>query len=335
MKAAIFEGAGKPLVLRSIDDPTADEGEVVIKVGRCGVCGTDLHMTSGHATDFPAGTILGHEYAGEIVEIGAGVTNFKIGDIITAMPCKGCGKCAACLAGAPLMCARMQGLVGGFGEYLRAAATSAVKLPASLSLADGALVEPLCVGLHGVSLAQLVPGARVLVLGAGSVGLAAIFWARQLGAGKVAAASRAARRAGLALQLGADDFVQFGDGEAERIADVLGGPPDVVLEAAGAVGMLNKAVELVRPNGLIVSMGFCTSPDPILPSLATWKQVRLAFSMGYTLQEFQFCTDILAAGHLEPRLMVTETVGLNALPEAFEALRAGSGQTKLHVNPWA
>jgi threonine dehydrogenase-like Zn-dependent dehydrogenase len=277
-------------------------------------------MTSGHATDFPAGTILGHEYAGEIVDIGAGVTNFKIGDIITAMPCKGCGKCAACLAGAPLMCAQMQGLVGGFGEYLRAAATSAVKLPASLSLADGALVEPLCVGLHGVSLAQLVPGARVLVLGAGSVGLAA---------------SRAARRAGLAVQLGADDFVQFGDGEAERIADVLGGPPDVVLEAAGAIGMLNKAIELVRPNGLIVSMGFCTSPDPILPSLATWKQVRLAFSMGYTLGEFQFCTDILAAGHLEPRLMVTETVGLNALPDAFEALRAGSGQTKLHVNPWA
>ncbi len=320
MRAAIFEGAGKPLVLRSIDDPTAGEGELVLKVGRCGVCGTDLHMTSGHATDFPAGTILGHEYAGEIVDIGAGVTNFKIGDIITAMPCKGCGKCAACLAGAPLMCAQMQGLVGGFGEYLRAAATSAVKLPASLSLADGALVEPLCVGLHGVSLAQLVPGARVLVLGAGSVGLAA---------------SRAARRAGLAVQLGADDFVQFGDGEAERIADVLGGPPDVVLEAAGAIGMLNKAIELVRPNGLIVSMGFCTSPDPILPSLATWKQVRLAFSMGYTLGEFQFCTDILAAGHLEPRLMVTETVGLNALPDAFEALRAGSGQTKLHVNPWA
>ncbi len=335
MRAAVFEGAGNKLALRSIDDPTAGPNEAVIKVGRCGICGTDVHMTSGHGSDFPIGSILGHEYAGEVVEIGAGVSNLRKGDIVTALPSTGCGKCAACLAGAPLMCAQMQGYMGGFGEYMRIAAASAIKLPASLSLMDGALVEPLSVGLHGVAMAQLSPGARVLVLGAGSVGLAAIFWARHLGAGKIAAASRSPRRAGIAAELGADGFVQLGEGETERSAEVLGGPPDVVFEAAGAVGLLGKAVALVRQNGLIVSLGFCTSPDPILPSFATWKQVRIAFSMAYTLQEFQYCTDVLAAGHLQPRAMVSETIGLDALPDMLEALRAGCNQTKVHVDPWA
>jgi threonine dehydrogenase-like Zn-dependent dehydrogenase len=82
-------------------------------------------------------------------------------------------------------------------------------------------------------------------------------------------------------------------------------------------------------------LGFCTSPDPILPSFATWKQVRIAFSMAYTLQEFQYCTDVLAAGHLQPRAMVSETIGLDALPDMLEALRAGCNQTKVHVDPWA
>src|SRR5277367_7050464 len=101
MKVAIFEGACKPLTVTDADDPTPGSGEVVIKVGRCGICGTDLHMTSGHGMDFPVGTVLGHEYAGEVVAVGAAVGNLKISDRIAAMPAMGCGRCAACLAGYP------------------------------------------------------------------------------------------------------------------------------------------------------------------------------------------------------------------------------------------
>lgn len=337
MQAVVFEGAGRLLCVQEQDTPKPDSGEVIIKVGRCGICGTDLHMTSGHVMDFPAGTVLGHEYAGEVVELGAGVTSLRVGDRITAMPCTGCGRCAACLAGYPLGCQAMQGRLGGFGQYLRAAERSAVKLPADLSLADGALVEPLAVGLHGVALARLDPGARVLVLGAGSVGLAAIYWARRLGAGRIAAASPSARRAELAQGMGADGFVTLAEDAATQDSAMaaLGGPPDVVFECAGAVGLLGRAVGLVRPNGLIVSMGFCMAPDPIVPAMATWKQVRLAFSMGYSLADFQFAADSLAAGHVAPRTMITAVVGLDALPAAFEALRGGSAHTKLHVDPWA
>src|SRR5579859_5606620 len=98
MRAAVFRGAGRPLTVETVPDPAPGPGEAVIKVGRCGICGSDIHMTSGHGADYPASTILGHEYAGEVVALGKGVTGLKPGDRVTAMPATGCGQCAACLA---------------------------------------------------------------------------------------------------------------------------------------------------------------------------------------------------------------------------------------------
>ncbi|OAP33353.1 MULTISPECIES: alcohol dehydrogenase catalytic domain-containing protein [Sphingobium] len=335
MRAALFKGAGTPLVVETVDDPQPGEGEAVIKVTRCGVCGTDLHMTSGHGNDFPVNSVIGHEYCGEVVALGKGVDNLKVGQFVTAMPVAGCGRCAPCLAGYPMACAQMQGLVGGFGEYMRIAAMSSIVLPDTLTPADGALIEPLAVGLRGIRLAQMPPGAKVAVLGAGSIGLAVIYWARLLGAGKIVAISRSSRRADLALQMGANSFEALGEGEAERVSAALGGMPDIVLECVGAVGMTQKAVELVAPGGTVVSLGFCTSPDPILPSLATWKQVTIKFSFAYDLREFEHSANALDAGHVEPRLMVSRTVGLDAFPDLFEQLRAGANETKIHVDPWS
>lgn len=335
MRAAVFKGPGTPLVVETLPDPEPGPGEAVIKVQRCGVCGTDLHMTSGHGNDAPLDSVIGHEYCGEVVALGKGVDSLSIGQFVTAMPVAGCGRCGPCVAGYPMACAAMQGMVGGFGEYMRIAAPSAVVLPSTLSLADGALVEPLAVGLRGVRLAAMQPGARVAVLGAGSIGLSVIHWARLLGAGRIVAISRSTRRADLALAMGARAFETLGEGEGERVAAALGGMPDIVFEGTGAVGMTQKAIELVAPGGTVISLGFCTAPDPILPSLATWKQVTMKFSFAYDLREFQHCADTLAAGHVEPRLMVSRTVGLDAFPAMLEALRQGVNETKVHVDPWS
>lgn len=335
MKAAIFKGPGTPLVIETIDDPTPGPGEAVIRVQRCGVCGTDLHMTSGHGNDAPVGSVIGHEYCGEVVAVGAGVERLKPGQFVTAMPVGGCGRCSACLGGYPMACAQMTGMVGGFGEYMRIAADSSVILPETLGPADGALVEPLAVGLRGVRLAGLQPGARVAVLGAGSIGLAVIYWARLLGAGRIVALSRSARRAELATEMGATRFETLDEGEGERLAAALGGPADVVFECTGAVGMTQKAIDLVGPAGQVISLGFCTAPDPILPALATWKQVTLKFSFAYDLREFQHSADMLDAGHVAPRAMVSRTVALADFPAMLEGLRAGANETKVHVDPWA
>lgn len=331
MRAAIFNGADQPWTIEDLPDPEPGDGEVVIRVCRCGICGTDLHMTSGSAWDFPAGTILGHEYAGEVVTVGRGVEQIRIGDRITALPATGCGHCDACRSGQIMLCPAMRGSMGGFAEYLSAPASSAIKLPQTLSFSDGALIEPLAVGLHGVALAKPARGARVLVLGAGSVGLAAIFWARRLGAGRIVAASRSALRARMAKQLGADDFVAFGSNEIEEVQEALGGAPDLVLECAGHAGMLSKAIEHVRADGAIVSMGFCTHSDPIVPAIATLKQVRMTFSMAYTIAEFRKVVATLDRGHVEPRMMISDTIMLDQLPGTIEALRSGADQTKVQL----
>lgn len=330
----MFKQAGCPWVIEERPDPIPAAGEAVIKVGRCGICGTDLKMTSGSGYDFPCDTVLGHEFAGEVVALGKDADPLRIGDPVTALPVAGCGHCDLCGLGLQAMCPAMAPYWGGFSEYMRIATASAVRLPAGLSLADGALVEPLAVGMHGVVMADIKPGARVLVLGAGAVGLATIFWARRLGAGRIAAASRSPRREALALATGADGYVLCGEGEAERVAKVLGGPPDHVFETTGAVGSLGQAINLVRPQGGVISLGFCMEPDPIIPGIATAKQVRMSFSMCWTLEEFQHSVDILDRGHVEPRQMITKVVGLDALPAEIEALRAPNGETKVHVDPW-
>jgi threonine dehydrogenase-like Zn-dependent dehydrogenase len=331
MKAAIYPGDGKPLTIETVPDPEPGPDDLIIRVHRCGICGTDLHMTEGHGFQFPAGSTPGHEFAGEVVAIGRNVSGWKSGDRLTAVPSTGCGDCIACAHGNWTLCRNAPGQMGGFAEYMRISAPTAVRLPASLSLTDGALVEPLAVGLYGIRQAQAVKDAKVLVLGGGSVALCAIWWARKLGAGRIVAASRSQRRAEMAWAMGADAFVQFGDNEGAEIAEALGGPPGIVLECVGNPGFLGKAVEYVRPFGEIISMGFCTAPDNIVPALAAFKAATFKFPVGYTLSDFQRSVDALDQGSADPKMLVTAEIALDALPETLERLRQPNEHTKIHV----
>lgn len=332
MKAAVFHGAGKPLAIETVADPEPGPSDVIIKVHRCGICGTDLHMTSGHGWDFPTGSIIGHEYAGEVVALGNAVERLRVGDRVSGMAKAGCGACEACFRGLQLLCAKAQGHgMGGFGEYLRLPEGAAARLPRTFSLADGALVEPLAIGLHGVRMADLPIGAKVLVLGAGSVGLATIFWAKRLGAARVVATSRSMTREAMALAMGADAFVQTGVDEVESAVEALGGQPEIVFECAGAPGLLGRAINHVKQFGQVLSLGFCTAPDPVIPAIATFKQVRISFPLAYTPGEFRSVADMMLAGTVDPKVMITSTIGLNDLPVKFEALRGPNDHTKVHV----
>jgi len=331
MKVAVYPGKGAPMRIETRDEPVPEAGDIVIKVHRCGICGTDLHMTSGHGWEYPAGVVPGHEYAGEIVAVGPAVEGYQIGEVVAGRLSLGCGHCEACRQDNVAMCPQMKSSMGGFAEFHRLPAHSAVKLPATFSAADGALVEPFAVGLYGVRTAALRPGDRVLILGAGTVGLTTLFWARRLGAGRIVVASRSRRRAEMALAMGADAFVETGEDETARVAAALGGAPDVVFECAGVTGMLGKAIEHVRVLGQIVSLGFCTSPDPVIPGAAAFKGVRLNFPVGYTGRDFQYAADAMLAGHADPKIIVTRVVGLDALPGTFDLLRRPNSETKVHV----
>jgi len=223
---------------------------------------------------------------------------------------------------------------GGYAEYALVGERSSVKLPVALSLADGALIEPLAVGLHAVDLARLTSDARVLVLGAGPMALAAIFWARRQGVGRIAVTARTSRRATLAMQVGGDAFVPQSGDLAGTVAEVLRGPPDVVFECVGVPGLLAQAVDCVGPRGTVVVMGVCMVPDTLTPAVGTGKEVRIQHVMAYGVEDFRRVADALDAGAAEPRGMVTDTVSLDALPTVFESRRRYTNQCKVLVDPW-
>ncbi len=336
MRAAIFKGAGKPLAIEHVPDPMPGPDDLVIKVGRCGICGTDLHRTEGHeGQTFPIGAIMGHEFAGEVVSLGRDVQGFKLGDRVSAMPFSGCGTCNMCLAGDMLFCkAGARPMMGGYAEYMCIGAGETLRLPAMLSMEDGALVEPLAVGLQGVERAGLKKGDRVLVLGAGPIGLAAIFWAKQRGAKSILAVASTRRREKMARELGATDFLILGENPAAEIISSLGGEPDIVFEAVGLPGTIAQSIDLVRHRGTVMVLGLCLQPESFFPIRALRKEVQMIFSMAYSLPVFQSALDALAAGHLEPRAMITQTVNLTDFPAAFEALRGPSPQCKVMLDPW-
>lgn len=335
MRAAVFKGPGQALAIETLRDPTPGDGELVVRVGRCGICGTDLHMTDGHAATYPANSVLGHEFAGEVVSVGPNAGSYEEGDLVAGLAISGCGHCAQCVAGDPMWCD--QGFVpamGGFGQYTVVKAFSAIKLPSAFSLADGALIEPLAVGLHGVNLAGIAPGSRVVVMGSGPIGLAAAFWAHRSGATRIVMASRSRRGEEHALRMGASRFEVLGEQLSLRVNAALGGLPDVVFECIGVPGTLSMAIDIVRRRGAVVVLGNCMLPESLIPSLLVFKQVRLQGSMVYSRREFEVVADVMDAGHVEPRTMVTDTVSLAELPSAFESMRKPTYQCKTLVDPW-
>jgi L-iditol 2-dehydrogenase len=333
VKAAIYPGQGQPIVIEDLPNPQAGPDDVIIKVHRCGVCGTDLSFTKGGMWDFGAGVQFGHEYAGEIIEVGKNVASFKVGERISVLPSVACGECESCRShGNNVLCSASPGsAMVGFAELAKAPSSVATRLPSTLSMADGALIEPLAISLYGVKLAQIQPGDRVLVLGGGTVALYAIYWARRLGAGKIVVMSRSARRKDLALEMGADAFVTYGDGEIGEVQEALGGAPQFVFECVGAEGMLGKATMHVAQFGKIVSLGFCTAPDPVMPAIASYKCASMQFSVGYSMKEFLYIADQMDKGHCDPKAIITNEIPLSGLPGMFDTLRGPNEETKVHV----
>lgn len=333
MKAAIYPGRGKAIVIEQRPDPTPGPDDLLIRVHRCGICGTDLSMTRGGMWDYGAGSQFGHEYAGEIIEVGKRVAGFRVGERISVLPSLACGQCEACRGhGNNVLCQAKPGsAMVGFAELARVPANVAIKLPDTLSMADGALIEPLAVSLYGLKFARIDAGDRVLVLGGGTVALYAIYWARRLGAGRIVAMSRSARRQDLALAMGADAFVCYGENETGEAREALGGAPQIVLECVGAEGMLSKAVAHASQFCRIISLGFCTAPDPVIPAIGSYKCLSLQFAVGYTMKEFLYIADQIDKGHADPKAIITRDISLDSLPAMFEELRGPNQETKVQV----
>lgn len=338
MRAAVLREIGKPLEIADLPDPGAGPGELVLRVARCGICGSDLHV-SCLPGGLPAGSVMGHEFAGEVVEVGPEAGDFRVGDRACALPYMGCGRCAACLSGDGTRCAAIRALgfgdvPGAYAEYVRVGAAEALRLPDAVSWAQGALVEPLAVGLHAVERARLAPGANVLVIGAGPIGLAVALWARFLGARHVVVSERAAGRRARAEAFGATGTIDPGAGDvAAAFAERAGGPPDAIFECVGVKGLLQECLNLAPPRGSVVVVGVCMDPDVVLPAVGVVKELSLHFAVAYHRRDFDLTLAMLEQGRIPSAEMITDVVDLDGLPAAFEALKSPTTECKVMLEP--
>ena len=344
MKAAIYDAPGMPLRIAEVPDPRPGPGQAVIRVWACGVCGSDLHATTPEGDLARRGAVLGHEVTGEIVEIGpepAG--DWKVGDRVYAIPLGSCGRCPYCQLDRPEECPNQLtfGALGpdepdgAYAEHLTVSLSDLLAVPDSVSMDVAALCEPLATGLMCVRQAQLEIGHRVLIMGAGPIGLAATIWARFLGTRRVVVSERVEHRRKLALRLGATDTIDAGSGidVAEQFAELTGAEPDAVIEAVGRPGMLNAAIAAVRPHGTVVTGGVCMEPDSFDHLLAYFKEPQIRTARVYTKDENRFILEMIAAGRIDPTPMISHRIGLDDLPDVFEALRTPTDQCKVMVMP--
>jgi (R,R)-butanediol dehydrogenase/meso-butanediol dehydrogenase/diacetyl reductase len=222
---------------------------------------------------------------------------------------------------------------GGYAEFAVTRPNQCVRLPASASLADGAIIEPLAVALHGVNMSGMKKGDKILILGAGPIGLAVAFWARRAGAADVVIQDINDFQKARASGMGASGFVSDPAdpvGGAERALD---GKADIVFECVGIPGLIEQAVSQVRPRGTILLLGLCTKPDTMNTFAMLSKEVRLITSAFFTRQEYEEALDALNAGATEPRLLVTDTISLEDTPQRFEALRTRTHDCKILIAP--
>jgi len=339
MRAAIFQGVGKPLSIENVPDPTPDADQVILAVENAGICGSDLHVTEHAHT--PSGLILGHEFAGTIAAVGSNVTGWKAGDRVTALPLNACNSCDACDSGLPALCSAnlftgcYLNAQGAYAQYVAARAPMLQRLPDGVNFEEGALVEPLAVGHHIVSMADMPRGASVLILGGGPIGAAVALFARHAGARHVVVSEMSENRRARAAELGATATI---DPNAEDLLDAYRkatgeARPRFVFECVGIPGMLRQAVDLASVRGRVVVAGVVIQEDVIAPIVALGKEVTIQFSQAYTEQDFAAVIDAIARRDIDPRPMHTATVTLDELPEAFEALRKPTTQCKILIKP--
>lgn len=334
MKVAIFDTVGSPLRIGVMPDPTPADDEVVLRVAACGICGSDLHITEDPKPfGIGSGFVLGHEFSGEVVGVGRAVTGLGRGDRVAVAPMRGCGHCPACLRNDPAWCPQMVLIGGGYAEYATVAARQCRKLPDDLPTADGALAEPLSVALHCIVRSGMKPGARVAVIGAGPIGLLVAFWARRMGAASVIVADLSEHQKARALALGATDFVISGANAAVEIADRAGGAPDYVFECVGKRGLMDICVGIVRPQGTVVGVGLCVGGDSWDPFAALMKEINIVMSVFFHLDEFGPSLDAMRGGAFAPQAIISDRIGLDAVPAVFEGLRQRTTQCKVLIDP--
>lgn len=346
MKAAVYYGPNK-VEVADVSEPDPRPGTVKLKVGFNGICGTDLHEyyagpifipTEPHPlTGRELPLTIGHEFSGVITDIGAGVTDWEVGDRVAVEPIYKCGQCASCRAGNYNICATIgfHGLMsdGGMAEYTVVPTNMLHKLPDNVSLQLGALVEPMSVAYHAASLGEPDAGDTALVFGAGPIGIGLWFALRGKGLEDVFVVEPSATRRVAIEALGARTLDPTATDVPAFIADhTCGRGAGAVFDAAGAAPAVETALACVGARRPMVSVAIYEKPltTPLLNLVMN--ESRIQGSLCYTAADFEAVIGLMAQGAYDATGWVTEIAIGDVADEGFEALHAGK-KMKVLVDP--
>ena len=339
MKAAVYKG-NQRLSVEEVPTPSAGPGQVVIKVKYCAICGTDVHAFLYDIA--PAGTVMGHEYCGTIVEVGQDVTKWKEGDRVVG---GGGNPPPGVLTGVrvhPRFNYRTMGFpengrYRAYAEYVLMEEWEPVPIPEGVSDEAAALCEPCAVTVHAVRLSNLKLGDSVVVLGAGPIGLLCMQTARAAGATNVIVSEPAPARAEAARRLGADVVLDPTQGNIEeRVTELTGGTgPQVVFECAAAPPTLDLALNLAARGGQVVLVAIAWEPTPVLPPNWMAREVSLQATFGTLPEDWKTSLELIAAGRVDmsPLLSESNYLPLDDIQNAFESLVKPSTQLQMVVKP--
>jgi threonine dehydrogenase-like Zn-dependent dehydrogenase len=339
------------LVVDDTADPRPETGQLVVRILACGICGSDLHFLRHGETmvkmtddmlpsmgpnsmsmapmDLSRDIIMGHEFCGEVVELGPDTVGPKPGTRVVSVP--------VLLSSTGLhQLAYNNEYPGGYAQYMVLSAPLVLEVPNGLDTRHAALTEPLAVGIHAVARSGAKAGDSAVVIGCGPVGLAVIAALGAVGVESIVAADLSRTRREMARLMGAGDVV---DPAVEGVVDawrrVDGRRPLLAFEAVGVPGMLQELLRDLPPGTGVTVVGVCMEPDQILPFFAIAKELTLHFALAYGPDEFAGALRTLAEGEIDVAAMITGTVDLDGVPGAFEALARPDEHVKILVEPAA
>jgi 2-desacetyl-2-hydroxyethyl bacteriochlorophyllide A dehydrogenase len=336
IKAAVWYG-GKDIRIENVPLPKIKDDEVLLKVKAVSICGSDLHAYRGVSKRRVPPLVMGHEFSGEIAEVGRTVKNLSIGERVVVEPIISCGSCRLCRLGRDNICENLQlvGLhrSGAFSEYVSVPAKKCYTLPKMVSFEEASLVEPLAVAVHAVHLASLEKNEAIAIIGSGAIGLMILQVAKKGGAGKIVVLDTLDYRLALAKSLGATTTINVKkEVPLQRI--LTDGGVDTVFEAVGHQETVQQGLEMVRTGGKVIVIGMleATMQLPILD--ITVKEIDLQGSYGYTSDDFQQALKLIAQGKVNVKPLITHLLPLDDIKKGFEILSQGAEDViKVVLNP--
>ena len=331
MRAMVYEGP-EILTIKEVPDVTPKAGEVKLKIRACGICGSDVHGYLGITGRRIPPLIMGHEFSGEVVELGEGVTDVNIGDRVAAYPLDFCGHCEKCLAGDVHLCLnkRAFGVLtvdGAFTEYICVPAKCCFQLKENVSYTVGSIMEPLAVSYRAVRHAGDLKDKTVMVVGAGTIGLLALACIVMQKPKKVFVSDLSDTRLEIAKKMGADVVINSGKEDPVKVImdHTDGRGINAVIEAVDITPTVKQGIDALDFGGVAVWIGISAQHIDLEMQKIVTRELTVKGTFLYGFEEFRTVVGFLNDGHIDVTPVISKEVTLDELPAAFEKLHKDPG----------